>query len=69
ENSYNYDDISKEYIDVMLPSENELTGKEELNAFTIISDNFLELFAYKALLPHLAIDTLIEKLKGTGMYD
>ena len=31
----------------MLPSEKELTGKEELNAFTFISDNFLELFAYK----------------------
>ena len=53
----------------MLPSEKELTGKEELNAFTFISDNFLELFAYKALVPLLAMDTLIEKLKGTGMYD
>ena len=69
ENSYNYDDISKEYLEVMLPSEKELTGKEELNAFTFISDNFLELFAYKALVPLLAMDTLIEKLKGTGMYD
>lgn len=69
ENSYNYDDISKEYLEVMLPSEKELTGKEELNALTFISDNFLELFAYKALVPLLAMDTLIEKLKGTGMYD
>lgn len=69
ENSYNYDDISKEYLGIILQSEKELIGKEELNMFTFISDNFLELFAYKAVVPLLAMDTLIDKLKNSGMYD
>ncbi len=69
ENSYNYDDISKEYLGIILQSEKELIGKEELNMFTFISDNFLELFAYKAVVPLLAMDTLIDKLKNLGMYD
>lgn len=69
EDSYDYDDISKEYLDMILPSEKELINKEELNVFTFISDNFLELFAYNALIPVLAYDTLFDRLKKAGMYD
>lgn len=69
EDTYNYDDISKEYLEIILPSEKELTGKEDLNMFTFISDNFLEVFAYKAVVPLLASDILTERLKSEGMYE
>lgn len=69
ENSYNFDDISRKYLGITLQSEKELIGKEELNMFTFVSDNFLDLFAYKAVVPLLAIETLKDRLKKSGMYD
>ena len=69
EDSYDYDDIAKEYLGNIIPSEKELTGKEELNLFTFISDNFLELFSYKAAVSFQAYDVVMKKLKCEGMYD
>lgn len=65
--SYSYDDLSKEYLGVILPSEKELTGKDELNAFTFISDAFLETYSYKAVVPLLAAGTLLNRLTELGM--
>ena len=69
EDTYNYDDISKEYLETLLPSEKEIIGKEELNVFTFISDSFLEVFAYKAMIPLIASDILMERLQAEGMHD
>ena len=69
EDTYNYDDISKEYLETLLPSEKEIIGKEELNVFTFISDNFLEVFTYKAMIPLIASDILMERLQAEGMHD
>lgn len=69
EDTYNYDDISKEYLETLLPSEKEIIGKEELNVFTFISDNFLEVFTYKAMIPLIASDILIERLQAEDMHD
>ncbi len=69
EDTYNYDDISKEYLETLLPSEKEIIGKEELNVFTFISDNFLEVFTYKAMISLIASDILMERLQAEGMHD
>lgn len=69
EDTYNYDDISKEYLETLLPSEKEIIGKEELNVFTFISDNFLEVFTYKAMIPLIVSDILMERLQAEGMHD
>lgn len=69
EDTYNYDDISKEYLETLLPSEKEIIGKEELNVFTFISDNFLEVFTYKAMIPLIASDILMERLQAEDMHD
>ena len=69
EDTYNYDDISKEYLETLLPSEKEIIGKEELNVFTFISDNFLGVFTYKAMIPLIASDILMERLQAEGMHD
>lgn len=67
EESYNYDDLSKKYLRVILPSEKELTGKDELNAFTFISESFLEVYSYKAVVPLLTEDILQKRLTEMGM--
>ena len=66
EDSYDYDDVAKEYLGNILPSEKELIGKDELNIFTFISDNFLEVFSYKAVVPLLAKDIVMDKLAKEG---
>lgn len=67
EDSYSYDYLSKKYLDIILPSEKELIGKDELNAFTFISDSFLELYSYKAVVPLLTADILEKQLTEMGM--
>ena len=69
EDSYDYDDVAKEYLGNILPSEKELIGKDELNIFTFISDNFLEVFSYKAVVPLLAKDIVMDKLEKEGMLE
>ena len=69
EDSYDYDDVAKEYLGNILPSEKELIGKDELNIFTFISDNFLEVFSYKAVVPLLAKDIVMDKLAKEGMLE
>ena len=69
EDSYDYDDVAKEYLGNILPSEKELIGKDELNIFTFISDNFLEVFSYKTVVPLLAKDIVMDKLAKEGMLE
>ena len=69
EDSYDYDDVAKEYLGNILSSEKELIGKDELNIFTFISDNFLEVFSYKAVVPLLAKDIVMDKLAKEGMLE
>lgn len=67
--SYDYDDLAKDYLEIALPSEKELLAKEELNIFTFVNQNFLEVFAYKALVPLLAAPVILRALKEQGMHD
>lgn len=67
--SYDYDDLARDYLEISLPSEKELIEKEELNLFTVINQNFLEVFAYKALIPLLCADLLLSELEKKDMHD
>ena len=40
-----------------------------MNIFTFISDNFLEVFSYKAVVPLLAKDIVMDKLAKEGMLE
>ncbi len=69
QDSYHYDDISRDYLGIALPDEKELVGKEELNMFTFISEHFLELFAYNAIVPYKSCKLLKDKLIKRQLYE
>ena len=67
--SYSFDELAKRYLELVIPSEKELIGKEELNMFTFISSEFLKLYAYKTLIPLMVWPVMCEKLKSMDMYE
>jgi len=68
EDVYSYDAIARDYLGATLPSEKELVGKDELNLFSFTNETFRKLFAYKALIPYLAGDLLMERLENQEMF-
>ena len=68
QDSYDYDDIARDYLGINIPDEKELIGKQELNLFTFISESFMELFAYKALVPYKSLEPVRDRLKEMDLY-
>lgn len=69
QDSYEYDDLSRDFLGINLPDEKEMIGKQELNLFTFISDEFTELFSYKSIVPYMSIDIILDKLLSLGLSD
>lgn len=65
--TYDYDDLARDYLGITLPSEKELVGKEELNIFTCLNQEFTELFAYRALVPLLCTPVIFNELSQKEM--
>ena len=68
EDVYSYDAVARNYLGATLPSEKELVGKDELNLFSFANETFQKLFAYKALIPYLVGDLLMEHLEKQEMF-
>ncbi len=65
---YDYDDIAREYLGQTLLSKKELLGKNEINIFTLEDENISKYIAYQSIVPFMASDKIIEKLKSMDMY-
>lgn len=65
---YAYDDISREYLGVTLLSKKEMIGKKEINIFTLEDENIAKYIAFQSMIPYLAADKIIDKLKDMDMY-
>ena len=63
-NSYNYDDIARDYLGITVKSKNELCDKKEA-----VSDGILKALAYEAVVGLKAKDIIINELKKSDMYD
>ena len=71
QNSYEYDDIAKDYLGLLLPSEEEIfpkTKKDETPSREI-EDNVKQFVCLNAYVLYNAKDKLEEALKDTEMYD
>lgn len=64
---YEYDTLAKVYLDVTLPSEKEMLGKEKLGYFSFEDEKVQKWMAYQAIVPYKIKSVLREKLKETGM--
>ena len=67
QSEYEYDTLAKVYLDVALPSEKEMLGKEKLGYFSFEDEKVQKWMAYQAIVPYKIKSVLREKLKETGM--
>lgn len=67
QSEYEYDTLAKVYLDVTLPSEKEMLGKEKLGYFSFEDERVQKWMAYQAIVPYKIKSVLREKLKKTGM--
>jgi DNA polymerase-1 len=67
QSEYEYDTLAKVYLDVTLPSEKEMLGKEKLGYFSFEDEKVQKWMAYQAIVPYKIKSVLREKLKKTGM--
>ena len=67
QSEYEYDTLAKVYLDVTLPSEKEVLGKEKLGYFSFEDEKVQKWMAYQAIVPYKIKSVLREKLKETGM--
>ena len=66
---YAHDDIAKEYLGLTILTKKELIGKNEINIFTIEDENISKYIAYQSMIPFLATDNIINKLKAMDMFE
>lgn len=67
QSEYEYDTLAKVYLDVTLPSEKEMLGKEKLGYFSFEDERVQKWMAYQAIVSYKIKSVLREKLKETGM--
>ena len=67
QSEYEYDTLAKTYLDVTLPSEKEVLGKEKLGYFSFEDEKLQKWMGYQAIVPYKVKAVLREKLKQTGM--
>lgn len=66
--TYYYDDISRDYLGMLVPSRDELLGKAEITAMTLSDTQFLKFMAYSAMIAVRAVEPLIRELQAADMY-
>ena len=66
---YDYDDIARDYLGISLDGYKELVGKQEINVFSIESENIAKYSSYCSAIPVMAYEVLIDRLKEQNMYD
>ncbi len=67
QSEYEYDTLAKTYLDLTIPAEKELLGKEKLGYFSFEAEAACRWMAYQAIVPYKVKDILREKLAATGM--
>ncbi len=65
---YDYDDIARDYLGISVEDKKELVGKEEINLFSIEGEAIAKYCAYTAIIPLMAYEVLVDRLKEQEMY-
>jgi DNA polymerase-1 len=64
---YLYDEVARDYLNVSLPSEKEIIGKEEPNMFTFTNEEFMKVYSYKAVVPYMVYERIMSELSKKEM--
>lgn len=66
--TYHYDDISRDYLGMLVPSREELLGKTEITSMMLLEPQFIKFMAYSAMIALRALSPLTKALQDTDMY-
>lgn len=66
--SYEYDDIARDYLNLTVPSKKELINKKEINAFMLEEKEIRSYISYETCIPFIAWKFLNEKIKDMGLH-
>lgn len=66
--TYAYDDIARDYLNLTVPSKKELLDKMKLNTFMLQDDKVEGYLSYEICIPYLAWDKLYDELNNMNMY-
>ncbi len=65
--SYFYDDLTRDYLGITVPSQKELIHKVSLSQFVLQEENVKSYIAYETLVPFLSMDVLKKSLQEQEM--
>lgn len=66
--TYAYDDIARDYLNLTVPSKKELLDKMKLNTFMLQDEKVEAYLSYETGIPYLAWDKLCDQLNDMDMY-
>ncbi len=66
-NTYDYDDIARDYVGYNINSPKDLIGKSNINIFTVNEENILKHIGFLALIPYLAKNEIEKELNKYNM--
>lgn len=67
--SYEYDDIARDYLGVTVPTKKELIGKIELSPFVLQEPKIMQYLSYEICIPYLSFGMIEKELNATEMLD
>ena len=68
QSDYDYEDIARDYLDMVVPARKEVCGKQELgDAFSAENEDMVNLAGLLSFVPWKAGDILREKIRAEGM--
>jgi len=68
--SYDYEDIARDYLNMPVPSRTELIGKELLqSAKLVLEDKFIKYACYSSCIVYAALESLTDKLVSENMLE
>lgn len=68
QSAYDYDDIARDYLDLVVPARKEICGKQKLSdVFSLDNEKTVNMAGLLSYVPWKAYPTLKEKLKEQGM--
>lgn len=66
--TYSYDDIARDYLELTVPTKKELLDKQKLNAFLLQEEKARDYIAYETCIPYHCWKELEKMLKDREMY-
>lgn len=65
--TYNYDDLAKDYSNIMLPSMKELIGKDKKQSQEVINEHMVQGYEYDAYVNFAFCENVVKELFNTSM--